>query len=207
MSGRGAFWRTATPRPTRASSTLEPAAKRPGVFSIPAGVSKATSNRSPWLIRCTRRPTVSSSINTRWPRRFSNSAAIAPTKRSQAPALSTFKGPAAQGSGSSQAAVASDSTAPLSVTRLSRFSTSDLPRTVGFRYHWLVPGDLNGFFALAIDNLALLGGMSALLTGVFHLPSGLVFGRMVPGTALGVLVGDLAYTALAFRLARRGRRD
>src|SRR5207302_1963360 len=40
-----------------------------------------------------------------------------------------------------------------------------------------------------------------------HLPSGLVFGRMVPGTALGVLVGDLAYTALAFRLARRGRRD
>jgi len=90
---------------------------------------------------------------------------------------------------------------------MSRFSTSDLPRTVGFRYHWLVPGDLNGFFALAIDNLALLGGMSALLTGVFHLPSGLVFGRMVPGTALGVLVGDLAYTALAFRLARRERRD
>ena len=77
----------------------------------------------------------------------------------------------------------------------------------GFRYRWLVAGDLNGFFALAVDNLALLAGMSAILTGVFHLPASLVFGRMVPGTALGVLVGDLAYTGLAFRLARRERRD
>jgi AGZA family xanthine/uracil permease-like MFS transporter len=77
----------------------------------------------------------------------------------------------------------------------------------GFHYRWLAPGDLNGFFALAIDNLALLAGMSSILTGVFHLPSALVFGRMVPGTALGVLLGDLAYTALALRLAHRERRD
>ncbi|HEX4583872.1 MAG TPA: hypothetical protein VH183_03520 [Burkholderiaceae bacterium] len=80
------------------------------------------------------------------------------------------------------------------------------PDPARFRYRWLAGGDLNGFFALAIDNLALLAAMSAILTGVFHLPSSLVFGRMIPGTALGVLVGDLAYTALAFRLARRERR-
>jgi adenine/guanine/hypoxanthine permease len=79
--------------------------------------------------------------------------------------------------------------------------------TPAFRYRWLVAGDLNGFFALAVDNLALLAGMSAILTGVFRLPASLVFGRMVPGSALGVLIGDLAYTALAFRLARRERRD
>jgi AGZA family xanthine/uracil permease-like MFS transporter len=86
-------------------------------------------------------------------------------------------------------------------------STSGPAAVAGFRYRWLVAGDVNGFFALAIDNLALLAAMSAILTGVFHLPSALVFGRMIPGTALGVLLGDLAYTALALRLARRERRQ
>jgi adenine/guanine/hypoxanthine permease len=43
---------------------------------------------------------------------------------------------------------------------------------------------------------------------VFGFPADLVLGRMLPGTALGVLVGDLAYTAMAVRLARRtGRED
>jgi AGZA family xanthine/uracil permease-like MFS transporter len=72
---------------------------------------------------------------------------------------------------------------------------------------WLAPGDLNGFFALAVDNLALLAGMSAILLGVFHLPEALVLGRMLPGSALGVLAGDLAYSVLAIRLARREGRD
>ncbi len=90
---------------------------------------------------------------------------------------------------------------------MSRFSDADPGQTARFRYRWLVWADLNGFFALAVDNLALLAGMSAILTGVFHLPASLVFGRMVPGTALGVLIGDLAYTALALQLARRERRD
>jgi adenine/guanine/hypoxanthine permease len=38
-------------------------------------------------------------------------------------------------------------------------------------------------------------------------PADLVLGRMLPGTALGVLAGDLAYTAMAVRLARRSGRD
>jgi adenine/guanine/hypoxanthine permease len=42
---------------------------------------------------------------------------------------------------------------------------------------------------------------------VFGFPADLVLGRMLPGTALGVLVGDLAYTAMAVRLARRTGRD
>jgi adenine/guanine/hypoxanthine permease len=46
------------------------------------------------------------------------------------------------------------------------------------------------------------------LIGVFKFPADLVLGRMVPGTALGVLVGDLAYTWLAVRLMRKtGRAD
>jgi AGZA family xanthine/uracil permease-like MFS transporter len=82
------------------------------------------------------------------------------------------------------------------------------PMRVPPRYRWFAAGDVNGFFALAIDNLALLAGMSAILVGIFHLPADLVAGRMLPGSALGVLVGDLAYSGLAIRLARReGRTD
>lgn len=47
-----------------------------------------------------------------------------------------------------------------------------------------------------------------MLIGVFGFPADLVLHRMVPGTALGVLAGDLAYTWLAVRLMRRtGRGD
>ena len=42
---------------------------------------------------------------------------------------------------------------------------------------------------------------------MFKFPADLVLQRMVPGTALGVLVGDLAYTWLAVRLMRRTGRD
>ena len=73
---------------------------------------------------------------------------------------------------------------------------------------WLASGDVNGFLALALDNVTNLVILSSLLIGVFKFPSDLVLLRMVPGTALGVLVGDLVYTWLAIRLQRRtGRRD
>ena len=73
---------------------------------------------------------------------------------------------------------------------------------------WIRPGDVNGFLGLALDNVTQLVVLSGLLIGVFGFPPGLVLGRMVPGTALGVLVGDLAYTWLAVRLMRRtGRTD
>jgi AGZA family xanthine/uracil permease-like MFS transporter len=49
--------------------------------------------------------------------------------------------------------------------------------------------------------------LSSLLVGVFGFPADLVLVRMVPGTALGVLVGDLVYTWLALRLMRRTGRD
>jgi len=76
-----------------------------------------------------------------------------------------------------------------------------------FRYRWYARGDVNGFFALSVDNMALLVAMAGILVGVFHMPADVVLGRMVPGTAFGVLVGDLLYTWLAFRLARRERRQ
>ena len=75
-------------------------------------------------------------------------------------------------------------------------------------YLRLVPGDVNGFLGLVVDNLSVLALLAAVLIGGYGIPASIVFGRMFPGTALGVLVGDLIYTWLALRLARRtGRSD
>jgi AGZA family xanthine/uracil permease-like MFS transporter len=76
------------------------------------------------------------------------------------------------------------------------------------RYRWFRLGDLNAFFALMFDNVANLVILAAILVGVFHFPKDIVLYRMVPGTAVGVLVGDLIYAWMARRLARRtGRGD
>lgn len=73
---------------------------------------------------------------------------------------------------------------------------------------WWAPGDWNAFFGLALDNLGLFVIFSGLLIGVFGFPSDLVLHVMVPGTAVGVLLGNLIYTGLAVRLMRRtGRSD
>lgn len=63
-------------------------------------------------------------------------------------------------------------------------------------------GDLNAFFALTIDNVVNLVMLAAILTAVFGFPAEFVLTRMVPGTALGVLVGDLAYSWMAIRKGR-----
>jgi AGZA family xanthine/uracil permease-like MFS transporter len=72
----------------------------------------------------------------------------------------------------------------------------------------LVPGDVNGFLGLVVDNLSVLALLAAVLIGGYGVPADIVFGRMFPGTALGVLVGDAIYTWMAVSLGRRtGRTD
>ena len=75
-------------------------------------------------------------------------------------------------------------------------------------YRWAVPGDVNAFFGLALDNLADLVLAVSLLATVFGYPVDFALSHFVPGTAVGVVVGDLLFTWLAFRLARQsGRTD
>ena len=75
-------------------------------------------------------------------------------------------------------------------------------------HRWFRLGDWNAFFALMFDNVANLVILAAILIGAFHFPREIVLYRMVPGTAVGVLVGDLIYAVMARRLARRtGRED
>lgn len=76
------------------------------------------------------------------------------------------------------------------------------------RYRWSTPGDLNAFFGLSIDNLAVLVLTVSLLATVFGYPADFALAHLVPGTAVGVVVGDVLFTWLAFRLAARtGRTD
>jgi AGZA family xanthine/uracil permease-like MFS transporter len=76
------------------------------------------------------------------------------------------------------------------------------------RNRWFRAGDANAFFALMFDNVANLVILVAILVGAFGFPKDLVLHRIVPGTAVGVLVGDLIYAGMARRLARRtGRSD
>src|SRR5688572_14204494 len=75
------------------------------------------------------------------------------------------------------------------------------------RYRWAAPGDVNAFFGLMLDNVVNLALLAGILVFGFGFPADLVYGRMFPGTALGVMVGDLVYTWLAFRLARATGRD
>lgn len=76
-----------------------------------------------------------------------------------------------------------------------------------FKYNWFAFGDLNGFFGVMFDNMTVLAFLAFILTGIFDMPSDIVYSRIFPGTAFGVLVGDLVYTWLAFVQANRQKKD
>jgi adenine/guanine/hypoxanthine permease len=76
-----------------------------------------------------------------------------------------------------------------------------------FKYRWFSTGDINGFLGLMFDNLTVLSYLAGILIFVFKYPADIVFMKMFPGTALGVLFGDAVYTFMAFRLAKKLKSD
>ena len=75
------------------------------------------------------------------------------------------------------------------------------------RMRWFVHGDIDGFFGLALDNLVQLLVLSELCRTVLGFPDALVYGRILPGAAVSILVGNLFYAWQAMRLARATGRD
>ena len=73
----------------------------------------------------------------------------------------------------------------------------------GFKYKWFGVGDINGFFGLMFDNMTVLSFLAGIMIFVFKFPAEIVYKHMFPGTAFGVLFGDLVYTWMAFRLAKK----
>src|SRR2546423_15367178 len=87
-------------------------------------------------------------------------------------------------------------------------ASSQAPAQRPGRYQWAAWGDVNAFFGLMLDNVAVLIILFSVVTSTRPIEDRkfsqeFVLTRMVPGTALGVLIGDLVYTWMAFRLARR----
>jgi AGZA family xanthine/uracil permease-like MFS transporter len=81
------------------------------------------------------------------------------------------------------------------------------------RCRWAGWGDINAFFGLILDNVAVMIMLVVLVTSAdpvadMRFSREFVFTQMIPGTALGVVLGDLVYTWMAIRLGRRtGRCD
>ncbi len=73
---------------------------------------------------------------------------------------------------------------------------------------WFVRGDVDGFFGLALDNLVQLLLIDALCRFVLGFPDDLLYGRVLPGVAVSMLVGNLYYAHQARKLAQaEGRED
>ncbi len=71
---------------------------------------------------------------------------------------------------------------------------------------WLVRGDIDGFFGLALDNLVQFLLIDTLCRGI-GLPDDLLYGRILPGAAVSLLVGNLFYARQAMLLAQKTGRD
>jgi len=73
-------------------------------------------------------------------------------------------------------------------------------------FRWFVRGDIDGFFGLAIDNLVQLLVIVGLCRSVLGFGDELLFGRVLPGAAVSLLVGNIFYSWQAAGIARRDRR-
>lgn len=73
---------------------------------------------------------------------------------------------------------------------------------------WFVRGDVDGFFALALDNLVQLLLIDALCRFVLGFPEEMVSGRILPGVAISLVIGNFFYAWQARRLMEKtGRSD
>ena len=69
-------------------------------------------------------------------------------------------------------------------------------------------GETTAFLALFLDNVGTLIFFSAILVFTFNYPADIILTRMIPGTAVGIFIGDIVYTWLALRLRKKtGRTD
>lgn len=72
---------------------------------------------------------------------------------------------------------------------------------------WFVRGDIDGFFALALDNLVQLLLIDNLCRYVLEFPEEIVIGRILPGVALSLVIGNFFYAYQARQLMDKTGRD
>lgn len=69
-----------------------------------------------------------------------------------------------------------------------------------------VKGDLDGFFALALDNLINLLLISSFCLGVLQFSPDVFYGHILPATAVALVIGNVFYARQAIALGRRENR-
>jgi len=74
-------------------------------------------------------------------------------------------------------------------------------------YPWWVKRDFDGFFGLFLDNLIQLMLIVTLCGGLLGFPATLILKTILPGAAISILLGNIAYAFQAKRLARKTGRD
>jgi AGZA family xanthine/uracil permease-like MFS transporter len=72
---------------------------------------------------------------------------------------------------------------------------------------WFVRRDIDGFFGLALDNFIQILVIVGLTQSVLQFPATLVYGRILPGIALSLIVGNLYYSWLAYQQGQKENRD
>ncbi|WP_442939238.1 hypothetical protein [Nostoc sp.] len=72
---------------------------------------------------------------------------------------------------------------------------------------WFVRGDIDGLFGLALDNFIQILLIVNLCQGVLGFPESLVYGRILPGVAISLIVGNFYYARLAKEQGKREQRD
>ena len=68
-------------------------------------------------------------------------------------------------------------------------------------FSWWRRGDLDGFFGLFVDNLIQLILITVLCTQLLGFPPELLFGKILPGVAISLLIGNLYYAWQARQLS------
>jgi AGZA family xanthine/uracil permease-like MFS transporter len=71
---------------------------------------------------------------------------------------------------------------------------------------WWVSGDTNAFFGLGFNTLVNVLVLTGLCIGVVNIPGSDVFGVLLPALGVQLLIGNVYYTYLARRLARKENR-
>lgn len=70
-------------------------------------------------------------------------------------------------------------------------------------FRWWHKGDLDGFFGLFVDNLIQLILIVVLCGTILNMPPQMIYGRILPGVAVSLLVGNIFYAWQARALCRR----
>ncbi|HVH24436.1 MAG TPA: regulator [Pseudonocardia sp.] len=80
------------------------------------------------------------------------------------------------------------------------------PEPTELKLSWWVSGDTNAFFGLGFNTLVNVLVLSGLCLGVVNIPGADVFGVILPALGVQLLIGNVYYTYLARRLARKENR-